>query len=601
MIKGLHDIVRGVVNGASSVVRTELLGVERLTDHEVQIRLATCRRCPGGHVVLRSNGDPFSCGPLLRSRPEEKGSPCGCILYAKARDARETCPFGYWPSVGRTAQAMTSFVPSRQDQAEPLGQPPRRFLSRDLRALSVQACRSALIEEDAEHIVFANLRHPEPSAKPRPRRPRAVPPEEWLYDYFDRVVVISLARSGDRVRRLRMHLGRRGWPFLMPEVHRAVDGAAVGTPPWYKAGSGAWGCHQSHVQVIERAIMDGVKRLLVLEDDVFFVPDFSDRVESFLRALPPSWDQLYLGGQHLHQRSHPPRIVNRHALRAHNVNRTHAYALSYSGMRTAYKFLTDYAEHLKNPSYHIDHRLGLLHSSGSFKVLTPLNWLAGQAEGQSNINGRLESNRLWDSTRTVPPPARLVLVIAPHEEGASHLLLALSHLGVCFEKDPLRLQEIERIASQRWSNNDDPMEFDDHDSVRLKTMLEDVFQAASSRVELPGLFVADLPDIVKLLLHVCRDKVRLIVGRDNSEMRTQSLFTGGNGTISRGESQVLELRSGMPNAGMLLDVDLHSVSTNATDFIGRVSEFLGFDPSVDQIENAKASLSRASTMPPARN
>ena len=67
------------------------------------------------------------------------------------------------------------------------------------------------------------------------------------------------------------------WPFRQPVRFRAVDGNSVPPPSWWPAGPGAWGCLRSHLRIFEDALMDGVDRLLVLEDDVCFVPDLAAR------------------------------------------------------------------------------------------------------------------------------------------------------------------------------------------------------------------------------------------------------------------------------------------------------------------------------------
>ena len=90
-----------------------------------------------------------------------------------------------------------------------------------------------------------------------------------LTDSFERIYVINLPYKGDRRERLTSHLGALGLadPKALTWV-RALSGDWCPPPAWFKAGNGAWGCLQSHIRIVQDAIMDGIDNFLVLEDDV---------------------------------------------------------------------------------------------------------------------------------------------------------------------------------------------------------------------------------------------------------------------------------------------------------------------------------------------
>jgi hypothetical protein len=201
---------------------------------------------------------------------------------------------------------------------------------------------------------------------------------------FDRVVVVNLKRRPDRLESFRAQLEKHGWPFKEPDVFEAVDGYAVSPPPdWLPRHRGAWGCLQSHRQILERAMADGVKSLLVLEDDLCI----RGGVEEFFEKVPGDWDQLMLGGQHMQK---PPQ-VSQGVVRCLNTQRTHAYAVRG-------RFINDlYATwHTIVTPVHCDHIMGPMQSR--YKVYAPEPFLFGQAEGASDVMpGQYNQVQFWDS------------------------------------------------------------------------------------------------------------------------------------------------------------------------------------------------------------
>jgi len=213
---------------------------------------------------------------------------------------------------------------------------------------------------------------------------------------FDRIICINLDRRADRWQRLQEHFADMAWPLGCVERFSAVDGHNVTPPKWWRAGAGAWGCHQSHVAVMQRAIQDGISSLLILEDDALIVPRFAEQFAAFLHIVPQDWDGLMLGGQHLE----PPQIIAPRRgeipglLRVRNGNRTHAYALRGKYLIAAHQHLCDYQDHAKRPRQHVDHRLGMLHKQ--FRIYAPEPWVIGQAAGSSDVATQQWSQRFWN-------------------------------------------------------------------------------------------------------------------------------------------------------------------------------------------------------------
>lgn len=213
---------------------------------------------------------------------------------------------------------------------------------------------------------------------------------------FKHCYVITMKHRSDRMKRFWDGLPD-DWPFVKPEVWRATKGALTGAPPWWKAGLPAWGCYQSHMRIFEEVLNLEEGPVFIMEDDVCFRPDFTERALKYIDALPGDWEQAYFGGQHLHQKKHLPRRVNNEVLAPHNVNRTHAYAVTLEGAKKLYQHLLDWDDWRSlKPSNHIDHRMGVLHERKGIKVYCPTSFMCGQDEGKSDIMGRKMNVRYWN-------------------------------------------------------------------------------------------------------------------------------------------------------------------------------------------------------------
>ena len=101
-------------------------------------------------------------------------------------------------------------------------------------------------------------------------------------EFFDKVVVINLDRRTDRMEKLDLQLKELDIQY---KRFSAVDAIKLNIDP-IVAGL------RSHLQVIKDNIG---RRVLVLEDDAYFVDNFDEKFEKVMQTLPEDWDIFYLG------------------------------------------------------------------------------------------------------------------------------------------------------------------------------------------------------------------------------------------------------------------------------------------------------------------
>jgi GR25 family glycosyltransferase involved in LPS biosynthesis len=102
-------------------------------------------------------------------------------------------------------------------------------------------------------------------------------------EVFEKVVVINLARRGDRLANITEQLNAHKIEF---DRFEAIDGQELGI-------SGVAACAMSHRAVIEK--YKDCQSLFIFEDDAELKPDFALLWDRFIANLPDDWQMIYLG------------------------------------------------------------------------------------------------------------------------------------------------------------------------------------------------------------------------------------------------------------------------------------------------------------------
>lgn len=115
-----------------------------------------------------------------------------------------------------------------------------------------------------------------------------------LLAYFQKIYVINLPARGDRRQEMEAQLQSIGLGLGHPLVH--LFAAIRPDDPGGFPSPGARGCFLSHLEVLRSARTRQLKRFLILEDDVNFVPDFQERLPIVVGSLATSPWSLFYGG-----------------------------------------------------------------------------------------------------------------------------------------------------------------------------------------------------------------------------------------------------------------------------------------------------------------
>lgn len=140
-----------------------------------------------------------------------------------------------------------------------------------------------------------------------------------INEYFDHVYCINLDRRPDKwdicaaefaKHRLDVERFSATWGHDLPRHATLMPGEV--------------GCLKSHERVLRDMLSRKFERVLILEDDVEFVPNLQHRFSELEMLIPRTWDMLYFGGSHLNK----PTPINWGVAKITKTYTTSSYAIT---------------------------------------------------------------------------------------------------------------------------------------------------------------------------------------------------------------------------------------------------------------------------------
>lgn len=122
--------------------------------------------------------------------------------------------------------------------------------------------------------------------------------KETVRPQIEKALVVSMARSHeDRYLPMVERMTASGFSYPHEKIE-AIDGKTLTEESYPQSlGANTWACVLSHIKAIKRAQELNLDMVLILEDDVDFVPDFTSRLNEYVAKAPLGWEALWLGGR----------------------------------------------------------------------------------------------------------------------------------------------------------------------------------------------------------------------------------------------------------------------------------------------------------------
>ncbi len=114
------------------------------------------------------------------------------------------------------------------------------------------------------------------------------------FGFFDHIYCISLPRSKERKKLASEHFKELGIENKVEWIFAEPPSGDFSKTNFKKAG--ILGASLSHMRVIYDSVSNMYSNCLILEDDVFFIEDYFNRMNIGLSQLPDDWDVVYFGG-----------------------------------------------------------------------------------------------------------------------------------------------------------------------------------------------------------------------------------------------------------------------------------------------------------------
>lgn len=163
----------------------------------------------------------------------------------------------------------------------------------------------------------------------------------------DKIYLINLPHRTDRLRISKIQFAKAGIENYT--IFPAIDARRLKLKGTTEDNQGLIGCFLSHYFILQEALINKYKRIVIFEDDMILANDFKDKFEEAMKQVPDKWQLLYLG---YYERTGQGKIqVSENITIPKNTWGTHAYMVQNDGIKIMY-------DNLQQIKTHIDIQIG---------------------------------------------------------------------------------------------------------------------------------------------------------------------------------------------------------------------------------------------------
>ena len=177
--------------------------------------------------------------------------------------------------------------------------------------------------------------------------------------YFDKIFIINLDKSTLRWNKLTNELIKKGiFNFeRQPGIYLPRKDASYILPNEFYSNLEAYGgkfkfdnnyilncvgTNLAHFEIVKKSIKRGYKRILILEDDVFFTHDFFNKfilMVGYLNSIQNNWHLIYLGYKKSNAGFKPIKVNSILSIPKNSIRGAYGYALNLP----AFNIITNHA------------------------------------------------------------------------------------------------------------------------------------------------------------------------------------------------------------------------------------------------------------------